>query len=239
MKTRFWLSLIMLLSGLHCFSQALWTSADVKKSFGKHWGLGAEVEYRTHDGFDGTDRITFALQGDYKFSFLKIDAGYKYILGHTLDETTRKGNIIPSYWINRHRAYLSVSGKLKLGRFGLSLRERYQFTHRIGKWVPKFASDGVTSKSDEWISSKDKHTLRSRLFCEYSIKKSRFTPFVSVEVYDNLSSGFEVEKCRYTVGSEYKINKRNRLELFYRFIQGVEAGEENTNVIGVGYSFKL
>ncbi len=239
MKIRFYICLIALLSGVHCFSQALWTSADVKKSFGKRWGIGAEVEYRTQDKFSDTERVTIAVQGEYKVSFLKVDAGYKYMLGRSLEETTKKGNIIPPYWIDRHRAYMSLSGKLKLGRFGLSLRERYQFTHRSGKWVPKYASDGVTSKKDEWISSKDKHILRSRLSCEYSIRKSKFTPFASVEVYDDLSAGFDVEKLRYTVGSEYKINKRNRLELFYRFIQGVEPGEDNVNVIGVGYSFKL
>lgn len=239
MKAKVWICIITLMTSLSCFAQDLWTSAEFKTSFGKKWGLGAEVEYRTQDKFKSTERVSVAVQGDYKVSFLKIDAGYKYILGHTLEETTKKGNIIPPYWINRHRAYLSLTGKLKLGRFGLSLRERYQFTHRVGKWVPKVAADGVTSKKDEWISTKNKHILRSRLFCDYSIKKSRFTPFVSVEVYDDLSSRFDVEKLRYTVGSEYKLNKQNRIDLFYRYIQGVEKGEGNAHIIGLGYSFKL
>lgn len=239
MKAKLWICVITLLLSLPCFSQDLWTSAEFKKSFGKSWGLGAEVEYRTQDKFKSSERVTVGVQGDYKVSFLKIDAGYKYILGHSLEETTKKGNIIPPFWFNRHRAYISFTGKLKLGRFGLSLRERYQFTHRTGKWVPKLAADGVTSKNDEWISTKNKHILRSRLFCDYSIKKSRFTPYVSVEVYDDLTSRFDVEKLRYTIGSEYKINKKNRLELFYRYIQGVEMGEADAHVIGLGYSFKL
>lgn len=220
-------------------AQELWTSAAFKTSFGKNWGVGAEAEYRTHDGLKSSERVTFGVSGEYKQRYFKVDAGYKYMLGHTLEETTKKGNIVPPYWIGRHRAYVSLTGRVKLGRFELSLRERYQFTHRLGKWVPKFEGDGVTQKEDEWVSPKDKNVLRSRLQCDYNIRKSPFTPYVGIEMYNDLGSGFSVEKVRYTVGSEYKINKKNRVELFYRFVQGVGAGNSNSNVIGVGYSFKL
>lgn len=231
--------LLLVLTAFAAGAQELWTSAALKKSFGKSWGADAEIEYRTHNHLSSSERLTFGISGEYKYRWLKVDAGYKYMHGHTLEETTRKGNIIPPYWIGRHRVYASLTGKLKLGRFELSLRERYQFTHRLGKWVPKYASDGETQKSDEWVSPKDKHMLRSRIAAEYNIRKSRFTPFASVELYNDLSSSFGVEKIRYTVGSEFKINKKNRLELFYRFIQGVSEGTDNMNVIGVGYSFKL
>ncbi len=240
MQRRLLLPLILLLMTSFAVSaQELWTSAGLKKSFGKSWGAEAEIEYRTHNHLSSSERATFGLSADYKYRWLKVDAGYKFMLGHSLEETTRKGNIIPPYWIGRHRIYGSLTGKLKLGRIELSLRERYQFTHRLGKWVPKFAADGTTPKSDEWIAPKDKHILRSRVAAEYNIRKSRFTPYASVELYNDLGSRFGVEKVRYTVGSEYKINKKNRVELFYRFVQGVSDGNENMNVIGVGYSFKL
>lgn len=238
MKTKL-LALLVCLVSLPAVGQELWTSASFKTSFGSHWGAGAEVEYRTHNHLKSSERATIGVDAEYKHQFFKIDAGYKYMHGQSLEETTRKGNIIPPYWIGRHRIFTSVTGKLKLGRFGLSLRERYQFTHRLGKWVPKYASDGVTTKDDEWINPKDKHTLRSRLECEYNIRKSKFTPFVSAELYDNLSDGFAVEKVRYTLGTEYKINRHNRVEIFYRFIHETETGTDNINVIGIGYTFKL
>lgn len=231
--------LVCIAAALPAAAQELWTSASFKTSFGSHWGADAEVEYRTHNKLSSSERVTFGVSGEYKHQYFKIDAGYKYMIGHTLEETTRKGNFIPPYWIGRHRVYASVTGKLKLGRFGLSLRERYQFTHRLGKWVPKYASDKTTAKDDEWVAPKDKHMLRSRIECDYNIRKSKFTPFASVELYDNLSEAFAVEKVRYTIGSEYKISRHNRVELFYRFIQGVEDGTGNANVIGVGYTFKL
>lgn len=228
-----------MLAAMPAMAQELWTSAAFKASFNKQWSTVAEIEYRTTDQLKSSDRVTAGLRLDYKHKYFKIDAGYKFMKTHSGLSTTNKGNIIPSYWLTRHRAYASVTGKLSLGRFGLSLRERYQFTHRVGKFVPKFASDGVKPKNDEWIASRDRHILRSRIDCDYTIRKSKFKPFGNVEVYDNLSEQFSVEKIRYTIGSEYKINKHNTVELYYRFSQGIATGEPNINIIGVGYTYKL
>lgn len=241
------LRIVYLLAVIHVVapqihSQALWTSADFKYGLTKQWSIDAGAEYRTKDAFKSSDRWTLGVGVDYKpVKFLKLDVGYKYIRQHSSSETTKKGNIIPAFWYDRHRAYVSATGKLKLGRFDLSLRERFQFTQRVGKWVPKYASDGVTPKDDEWISNKSKHVLRSRLECEYSIKKSKFKPSISFELYDNLSERFMVEKIRYTLGCAYKINKHNSISLFYRFIQVPSNGdiEDSGHIIGIGYNFKL
>lgn len=230
---------LFLLVSFSMSAQELWTSASAKKSFMKTWGVEAEAEYRTHNAFKNSERFSIGVGGEYRQKFFKVDAGYKFIEGHTLEETTRKGNIVPPYWISRHRVYASITGKLKLGRFELSLRERYQFTHRVGKWVPKFDADGVTQKTDEWVSPKDKHVVRTRLGCDWNIRKSPFTPYANIEMYNAFGHEPAVEKIRYSVGSEYKINKKNRIELFYTFVQGVASGEPNANVIGIGYSFRL
>lgn len=223
-------------------AQSLWTSADFKYGFIKKWSVGAGAEYRTTNHLENSDRWTLGISVDYKpIKLLKFDAGYKYINQRNPLEYTKKGNMIPAFWYDRHRVYASASARLKLGSFGLSLRERYQFTRRIGKWVPKFGSDGVKPKDDEWFAYKSKHILRSRLECEYDIRKSRFTPAVSVELYDNLGDRFSVEKVRYTAGCAYKINKHNSVELFYRYIQvpSADETEEKGHIIGIGYSFKL
>lgn len=239
MRQKIILITALLLTSLSLSAQELWTSAAFKTGFGKSWGVGAEAEYRTHNALKSSERFTIGVSGEFKKKYYKIDAGYKFIDSHTLGETTRKGNYVPPYWIGKHRIYASATGKLKFGGFELSLRERYQFTHREGKWVPKYEPDMVTPKDDEWVTPKDKHVLRSRVACEYSKKKCPFTPYASIELYNVLYSGFSVEKVRYTIGSEYKINRHNRVELFYRFVQSVEEGAKNYNVIGVGYTFKL
>lgn len=243
MFKKLFISTLFLLTGISIVSaQAVWVSGEFKYSPVKKFGVSAEAEYRSSDGLEGTDRITLGVGVDYKpFKFLKFDAGYDYLRQHKESEITKRGNIIPDYWVNRHRGYFAATGSINLGQFEISLRERYQFTRRIGKWVPKFDSDGTTPKDDEYIPYKNKHILRSRIECDYNIRKSRFSPFVSVELYDNLSEQFAIDKVRYTAGCNYKINKHNRVELFYRYIQVPKSNvsEDCQNVIGIEYTFKL
>ena len=89
------------------------------------------------------------------------------------------------------------------------------------------------------MEAKHKHVLRSRLEVEYNIAKSKFTPYVSCELYNSLSDRFAVEKTRWTIGSSYKINKKNSVSLYYRYIANGDEDEEGGHVIGVGYKFKL
>ena len=52
------------------------------------------------------------------------------------------------------------------------------------------------------------------------------------------TDGFSAEKYRLTIGSEYKIDKKNRLELYYRFQRDMD-DDLNSNILGVGYSLKF
>ena len=221
-------------------AQSLWTSAEVRVKAPKTLNGFVEAEFRTHDGISSAERWAGTVGLDYKlFSFLKATAGYTYIHQQTVTETTKKGNIIPSYWQPKHRASFALTGSVDWKRFSFSLRERYQYTYRTGQSVPKFDSDGITPKDDEIVEAKHKHVLRSRLEVEYNIAKSKFTPYVSCELYNSLSDSFAVEKTRWTIGSSYKINKKNSVSLYYRYIANGDEDEEGGHVIGVGYKFNL
>lgn len=221
-------------------AQSVWTSAEFRIKLAKSLNAYAEAEYRTHNKLQSTERWAGTLGLDYKIcNYLKATAGYTYIHQQTLDEITRKGNIIPAYWQPKHRASLAMTGSIDLGRFSLSLRERYQYTYRTEQWVPKFDSDGITPKDDEYINAKSKHVLRSRLEVEYNITKCKFTPYASCEMYNSFNDNFAVEKIRYTIGTSYKINKKHSLNLYYRYIANGDDDEEGGHIIGVGYKFKL
>ena len=49
-----------------------------------------------------------------------------------------------------------------------------------------------------------------------------------------------LEKVRYNVGADWKINKKNEITMFYRLqkVHGDES-EENIHLIGLKYSVKL
>ena len=218
----------------------LWTSAGVKKSITKRFGAEVEGEFRTRDGLSAVDRWTIGAGLDYKIaSFLKIDAGYKYIYAHPETETTKKGNIIPSYWQSKHRVYASLMGKVKWGQCELSLRERWQYTYRPSQSVAKYDGDDGSQKSDEYISGKCKNVLRSRLQVEYDIKKCPVTPYASCELYNMMGSGWSHEKTRWTIGGEYKVNKKHAIDIFYRYQDESDDDEDSGHAIGVGYVYKF
>ena len=257
----------------------VWTSIEGSSKVNKSLELSLEGEYRTQDMSSKTERIATGVSLSYKnknfLPFLKADVGYTFMSMNYLGETTIKyeteedgsyeldgaGNPIPkhmnvddAYWVARHRFTASLTGSVKWGRFKFSLRERYQFTHRmrsycdreryyyfesLKKWdyelsdfeQPELLTDEKKSKSD--------HKLRSRLAVSYDIKKCPFEPFAEVEVYNELDNAFAYDKIRYTVGTEYKINKEHKLKLYYRYQDYADIDEVSGHVLGIGYAFEF
>lgn len=180
------------------------------------------IKYKTDD------------EGNYEF-----DANGEFIPKHM--------NVDAPYWTARHRATASLTGSYKWGRFKFALRERYQFTYRmpsqchreryyyfsdLEKWDyenPDMIVDEKTAKSD--------HKLRSRLSVSYDIKKCPFEPFAEIELYNELDNAFAYDKVRYTLGTEYKINKEHKLKLYYRYQDYADIDEVSGHVLGIGYSF--
>lgn len=238
-KIQFLLPMLVVTASSAC-AQNLWTSAEMKIGIAK--GLSAAVggENRTTDGVDGIERWSASAGLGYKpCSWLKLAADYTYIYQHTDSRTTKKGNVISDYWQPRHRISFSLTGSYEWNSLTFSLRERYQYTHYTSMSVAKYDGDDGTQKADEQIEAKDKNTLRSRLQIDYNIRKTGFTPFVSAEFYNDLSDGLAKEKTRWTVGTDYKINKRNTVSLYYRYIDRTDDDDAGSHIIGVGYQFKL
>lgn len=69
-------------------------------------------------------------------------------------------------------------------------------------------------------------------------KKAWYEPYVSVELY----AAKKLEKMRYTAGCEFKINKHNIVDVFYRY-QDINGGDNyndrDSHILGIGYLFKF
>lgn len=232
--------LLIFMSATSLRGQEIWTSAGMKVKMVKGLSGHIEGEYRTLDKLAGTERWSAAAGLDYKvLSWLKLSTEYKFIHCHKGEEETKKGNIISAYWNPRHRITLAVTGSYTVNRFTFSLRECYQYTHHMEQSVRKWDGDDGTPKDDELIEAKDKHSLRSRLKIDYKIRNSRFTPFVSCELYNSLTSRLAYEKVRCTIGTDCKLSKRNTLSLFYRYVNTSDRDDNDSHIIGIGYEYKL
>ena len=251
----------------------VWTSIEGSTKINKSLELALEGEFRTQEMSAVVERIATGISLSYKnkkVPFLKADIGYSIMSMYGLSEETVKyrtdedgnyvldkaGNPIPKhmnvdypYWYTRHRATASLTGSVKWGRFKFSLRERYQFTHRMRSYCDRLRYD-YCSSLERWDyeepeklidekKSKSDHKLRSRLAVSYDIKKCPFEPFAEVEVYNELDNAFAYDKIRYTVGADYKINKEHKLTLYYRYQDYADGDEVSGHVLGLGYAFEF
>ena len=213
----------------------VWTTVEVKKDFGKKFDIAAEAELRTQDYSRAVERWTIGLGASYKIvSWLKADIGYKFIDKQQLQEA-KKNYTIDSYWSPRHRVYASLTGKLKLGRFELSLRERYQLTCRGEQPIVMWDKEG--NLVDKTQDAKNESVLRSRLGVDWNIRKSPFTPFASCEMHNVISDNWEIEKLRWIIGTKYKFNKQHSIEVSYVF-QDVNY-DYKQHILSLGYCYKF
>lgn len=184
-----------------------------------------EIEHKTFDNFKKTERVAITAAVDYKFNkYLKIGGGYVFINQNRVDDG----------WEKRNRWFANATGIYKWNGFTISLRERFQSTHRNG--VSEY------NKKGRRVRANPKYILRTRAELEYEIQNSHFEIFGSAETFHKLNDpdGNGIDKVKYTLGSDYSINKRQKITLFYRYnYLNNSDNTESTSQIGVGYSIKF
>lgn len=213
-------------------------SVEGTHRFDKKFSVSAEVEMRTRDDVKTVDRWSGGVQASYKvLSWLKASAGYTLLYDNNEkynSSFTKKAE----YWGVRHRVNVSLTASYKVGNFDFSLRERWQYTYRPEVTVDRIRlSDGAVLEDDKTFSSKSKNLLRSRVMAEYKINDFPATPYVSVETFN----ASRLEKVRYTVGADWKINKKNVVGMYYRYqhVDNDSDEEPNRHIIGLEYKFRF
>ena len=214
-------------------------NAKVTKKIVKGFNIAASVEVRTQDKSTALERIDAGIDISYKpIDYLKLGAGYNFIDAYKLSRETEDGETIDHYWSPRHRAHVDVTGIFPIDQFEISLRERYQYTHRLEGSAKKWNSLGV-AQENKTIHAKDDHVLRSRVLAKYHIKSIHLSPYFSMELHHDLAERFRIDKVRLIAGTEYAIHKHHTLELFYRYTAGIANSDDECHLLGLGYAFKF
>lgn len=244
-------------------------SADVSLGFDaednlKHasrWDVGVGLGYKAFKWLSFGAGYTYVYarsdeeaKTDYKSK--RDDDGNLVFNGYNVDH---------SYWRGRHRATFDVTGKVDAGRWTFSLRERYRYSHYVAAtterdkyrseissaMLPSFTGDvyeygGHSFSRFEQTTrdkkAKDKHTLRSRLTAEYNIRHCPLTPYVSAEIFNEISDGMNLDKSRFTLGAEWKISKHHRIDFGYMFQNNHDEDDDssgNLHAISIEYKFKF
>ena len=214
------------------------------------WSLGASF------GVKLLNTTTFDLKAGLKWEYLWVNNlaecndKYEEETYYTADGYVTQNEYVGynhkhTYWRNRHRTSFSLNGVYKPNkRWEFALREMVQYSHfcEASTTTDKYRlddDDNLALKSSERkdYSGKDKVALRSRLTAQYDIRHCLFDPYAQVEYGCGLN--YYTSKWRFTVGTDYKLNKQNKLTLFYRYQTENDDDEPNGHIIGLGYGFKF
>ena len=230
-------------------------AVELHKAHGKGWTSSHVLDMRTRDNTSAIDRLSLRSQMGYKvLPWLKASAGFSVLVDHNKrislydedDKEVIKGFVdvgdpknLREYWGVRLRCDMSLTASYKIGLVKLSLRERWQYTYRfrrlvLGRYNFFYKRGDMDGRV---FSAKGKNMLRSRLAAEFKIPNSPITPFVNIEAFN----AWDLEKMRYTGGTEWKINKRHVVEAFYRYqdVSYDDDYEPNRHVIGLVYQYHL
>ena len=215
--------------------------------FVKDLSLEAAVQMRLKDDFSSVDRIQTSLGLNYEpIKYFNFGADYILINGHDAQGWDRP----------RHRVNVNAEGKVDIGRFELSLRERVQTTFR-------------TDSVNRYEKMNPEIMLRSKFNVSYSIRHSRWTPYLMFELHNTLNapkvvSNFKTEplsidnyisRYRAGVGAKFKVSKKHRLDFYYYFdydrsydidykgnkgaLKGYFEDTQMRHIFGISYKFKL
>ena len=226
----------------------IWSEIGIEKAITKNWDVGLDMEYRAQN----KARFSVGLGTSYKVNkYLKLGINYSFLYSEKnkyknkdegevgSDDWTKGYNLIDD-WYPRHRFSAEATGSIKLWKWlKVSLRERYQLTHRRAWSTEKFMHrenhlnqydfdedwnpiiEEITTITDKtetkYYPTLNDQVLRSRLKLEMDKKRCPFSPFVSTEFHNSVSVGDHMllQKIRTAAGCSYKFRKHNEVTLAY------------------------
>lgn len=193
-------------------------STELSWKMAKRAQLSFEEELRTQQHFSKLERSSSTLGLSFKLSdHFKLGAAYNFIY----QQYYRPKKDLWQ-WEIRQRYYTYATASWDVNRFEISLRERFQSTYRQSKDYKN-----------------PKNYLRSRISVDYDIRRSPFQPYASAEMYYLLKSQESgINRWRYTAGCEYKIDKKNQLDFFYRYTTFADDDNDEENGHMLGLCFK-
>jgi hypothetical protein len=187
----------------------LWTTLGTEIDLGK-WDIESDIELRTNDHAQQVDRW-----------------GYWFLYYND----TKYDDFQP-----RHRVYIFLQGKYKLGDFTISLRERLQRTTKDESKRIKESGKTDTYKINPDVA------WRNRMKVEYNIPHFKINPAFSCETFYQLNNpdGNSFEKLRYTLALNYKLKKHHEFEVYGLIDKEINVTDPVVMyVAGIGYLYSF
>lgn len=199
-----------------------WNTLNVEYKINKKiTGLFTE-ELRFKENFTRLNLFYTNLGFEYKVTdYFKAALVYRFIEKYQDDNS----------FSFRHRIMLDLTFKRKVGKIGFSYRQRIQAEER-----DIYSSyDGAVP---EWYS-------RNKFSLKYDTDK-RYTPYLAVELRYQIRNSREWQsdktwhRSRYSLGVDYKINKKSTLGLYYLIQREYNVVmPQDQYIVGLEYSLAI
>lgn len=207
---------LSLLPSLSSAQEREWGSnigADFQKKFGKKFALSLSEEVRLDNDFRHFDRLSSTLSGSYQLVKKHLKGGISYgALVYNKD----------SYCLLNHRLSAGLTGEAEAGKFGFSLRGKYQTTIKDESYGKQYKVN-------------PEQCLRFKLSVDYNWKKPHLTPFVAAEVYYGFFEK-DVTTMSYSAGIDHRFDKKNSLGLAFEL---KDTNKKDKFFINLGYKFRF
>ena len=171
--------------------------ASFVKSFDHGLKLTLEEEIRSAPSHRLHTTISLAYT---PIEYLSLSAGY------VLKLYGNQGWDNPNKFL-RHRVNLDATGQVTLGQWKLSLRERVMLDAR---------ADEIDVREKNRVDA----VLRSRLQAQYAIPNQPLSIVAKMELFNTLNAkyfGQYINELRPEIGLQWKVDKKNTLNLAYRY----------------------
>jgi hypothetical protein len=216
--------LLLLFTFLPCIvfsqtSEKLWIDLGVKHEFTKKLSVEAHVTNRFY--YNGIQTFFPAVLVKYKIR--------KWIIPSLEYRGIFSENKYENYdFKNRLNANLELKKEYK--RFTFSGRIRYQFSF-----------DKLYETSD--YNAEFDQAIRLKPSVKYKIKKSKFTPLVSIEYFYNPKfeeTGRRFVKYRFSAGTDFDLDKKNSFSIAYILDQQYNVSEpKRQHILSISYTRNL
>jgi hypothetical protein len=199
-----------------------WASLNLKYKASKKWSIKLEQQFRFGNNSTQIDDYITELSTNYDFG--------KYIFGGVGFRYAGQPDRVGANQDFEHyfRFHIDLGVKHAVQRFNFKYRLRYQLKDQIG----------VSKEEGDYANNH----LRLKINVGYNIKKWKFDPEISAEIFHHFEKGEQngFNKFRLTVGTQYKTKSWGKIGLFYRIEQELIAPyPKTTHIIGLKYTYTL
>jgi hypothetical protein len=222
MKRLFPLLILFFLSAIPVFSQTsdfgIWFAAKGTLPLTRSLDFKMEADVRTFENSskidEGFGEAGLSLQ---LLRFLSVAGSYRLT-----SQIEDDGN----YYL-RHKFFIGMTGGMNFGRVGLDCR--LMLEHRVKTYIK--------NPDDEFPDDFG----RIKVSAKYNIPKSKLEPVIYFETFTKLFEATEktIEKYRLSAGCEYRMNKKNKIQVSYIYQRDYLPHLKNMNIISLEYDFKI